>query len=1002
MFGYNFVCEIFYIYVCSCFMTFRPSDDVLEQLSADAQLSNTLENIGYSEWASSQWERLFFNANDEDQSWNNLQYGNSDVINQLVGSEPVEEIKSPDLSELLGNSESNGNVIVKSSIEQNEQSEQDFSIDLSEIQSVKPQNSDLSENNQQEIVQNNQQDIVQNNQQDIVQNNQQDIVQNNQQDVVQNNQQDVVQNNQQDVVQNNQNVAQSIENRGEQNDVQNLQEQQNSLNLSDENVSIDGKMGDNERISIISEIEWSVHSSLDLLVDGQWDKIVKKYKIIHHIIFRWWIFIFTVILWILAWVFVQVKANQFGNINIIKDSLISDVNNFSNELVVADSSDWDGGDIRVAVPYGFSKIDWNKLLTKSNLLSYKWIILPQLASIDVKSDRLISLDDFENKEISRTDLENLINVLIKNNSLNKVMKNLPNVSDYKWKGQTLEWWLMEGFSLWCMFTKKVSDAVCDKFLDIFYKYGKYYNLSDYDADLLQLVKEIKRQHKSVEPICEMIKEYVLHSNSVPSDTLDSVMNYCSEEDQLYYKKIVGFIEVENSLSQPELSSIVFDDPDINAYKLLSAQQSLHKILEGANINEGYVISYLNFVQNLINKDRCTHKYLGALYTDLLYVYNMDDLYDKLLKKGLLSSESSEIKSKIDQINKWNRLLKNESLLACLTTPNINLSEWTFTGNVGQEKTIEDIFARYYWMTDRLKIRRVSKVSDDKLRVQSEIFSDKIYSATASETLKATIYLYRRDDALYVEEINIASQPVLSDILNVYAKSTLVTFDAMIWYIDEQVWFWYKAPVQNFEKQKSLCEQLREKENIIVYNCDDFNILLYGWDWSIEYSFILENWILQTFTVSDEDLEKVIKKNFGNILFNKDNTPTIVTSIVEFELEKAEEPDNNIEKKLQVIDQFRIHFKLIPIIYDIEWEDSIFLVEFTLWDEFTLRARYNLDTHLLTRISYYECEKTLEIRNLTIEVSADNEGVLTEILNNPRIFLTRANPSAFQKYQKMCD
>jgi hypothetical protein len=90
------------------------------------------------------------------------------------------------------------------------------------------------------------------------------------------------------------------------------------------------------------------------------------------------------------------------------------------------------------------------------------------------------------------------------------------------------------------------------------------------------------------------------------------------------------------------------------------------------------------------------------------------------------------------------------------------------------------------MTDRLKIRRVSKVSGDKLRVQSEIFSDKIYSATASETLKATISLYRRDDALYVEEINIASQPVLSDILNVYAKSTLVTFDAMIWYIDEQV------------------------------------------------------------------------------------------------------------------------------------------------------------------------------------------------------------------------
>ena len=159
--------------------------------------------------------------------------------------------------------------------------------------------------------------------------------------------------------------------------------------------------------------------------------------------------------------------------------------------------------------------------------------MPQLASIDVNSDKLISLDDFENQEISRTDLENLIDMLIKNNSLNKVMKNLPNVSDYKWQWQTLEWWLEWGFSLWCMSTKKLSDSVCDKFLDIFYKYGKYYNLSSYDSDLLKLVKEIKRQHKSIEPVCEMVKEYVLHSNSLPSDALDSVMNYCSEEDQHY-------------------------------------------------------------------------------------------------------------------------------------------------------------------------------------------------------------------------------------------------------------------------------------------------------------------------------------------------------------------------------------------------------------------------------------------------------------------------------------
>jgi len=130
-------------------------------------------------------------------------------------------------------------------------------------------------------------------------------------------------------------------------------------------------------------------------------------------------------------------------------------------------------------------------------------------------------------------------------------------------------------------------------------------------------------------------------------------------------------------------------------------------------------------------------------------------------------------------------LKNESLLAQLTTPNITVSNGQFSGSIAPDKTIEDIFARYYLMTDRLRIRKTSKISDSKLRVQAEIFSNQIDSV-ADGTLKATISLYRRDNVLYVEEINIANQPVFSDILNVYASSSLVTFDAMIWYIDEQV------------------------------------------------------------------------------------------------------------------------------------------------------------------------------------------------------------------------
>jgi hypothetical protein len=62
----------------------------------------------------------------------------------------------------------------------------------------------------------------------------------------------------------------------------------------------------------------------------------------------------------------------------------------------------------------------------------------------------------------------------------------------------------------------------------------------------------------------------------------------------------------------------------------------------------------------------------------------------------------------------------------------------------------------------------------------------------------------------------------------------------------------------------------------------------------------------------------------------------------------------------------------------------------------------VNTHLLTRVSYVACNKTLEIRNLTIEVSANNSAQLTEILNNPRIFFANANSAAYRKYQRMCE
>ena len=85
----------------------------------------------------------------------------------------------------------------------------------------------------------------------------------------------------------------------------------------------------------------------------------------------------------------------------------------------------------------------------------------------------------------------------------------------------------------------------------------------------------------------MVKEYTLHVGS-STDDLVTLMWYCGKDDEEYYRKLVDFVDLENSLLQPELSNKVFSNPDLNAYKLLSAQQTVYKILEWTSLNELYI------------------------------------------------------------------------------------------------------------------------------------------------------------------------------------------------------------------------------------------------------------------------------------------------------------------------------------------------------------------------------------------------------------------------------
>lgn len=913
-------------------MTFRPSDDVLDEVSNQPIIStNENDSLNQIEW----WH-IFQQPNDWDDQWNFL---NQEVSSTMPDIQ-WEEVKAPDLSELLKEKWDSLESKLKNDT-QIKEGESDNSPDAnqSDLKDSIQQDSSVSEEKMQDVT----------------------------------------------TVESNRDWQKDeLEDKIPENPVQSQ-----DIWLS----AVDWKLPDEERIKIVSWMEWSINSSLDFLVDKNWESIVMKYKKIHRLFFRWWTFFLAALLWIIWWTLFQVKAGSSYNVEMINDNMIDNKTAWrettSAEIFQKLSDDW--VDVVTLVPYGSALWDDKSFQTKSNLISYKWVTLPQLAFINV-NENFISLSDFNAQQLNRDDIKSLINTLIINNNIYRKTTNLPNIEDLRWNGITFEWNMIDWFNLKCLDNKKASDFVCDKFLDNFFKYGKYYDLSKYATELSKLTKDIRKYGKDTEPICNMIKEYTLRAWAV-SDTLLSIMENCWEDDYKYYKKLISFIDLENSLRQPDLSDRVFDDPDLNAYKLLSALQSVYKILDWTSINENYIKSYLSFVQALLNKDNWNNRYLAPIYKDIIYVFNADELYQKLMQKWKLSSE---LKLQIDQINNWNSLYGYVSLISQLTTPNLIKNDGEYTGMEVEQKTIDDIFAQYYAMTDRLTIRKVTKLSDNEIRVQTEMFTDKIMAATDWETLKITVVLRKQDNLLYVDSIKVANQQKFTDILSIYAKEWNATFYAMMWYIEEQVWMWYEKMSKDADYQPTFCEEIQERSDISVYTCDESHISLYKWD--IEYNFDLENWVLKSFTISDESLESELKNKLEWVMFMKNETPTIITSIIDFSIETQ---DDNIEKKLDIFNQFRIHFKLVPDdIHDIEWESDEFLVDLTLWD-FKLQGRYNTQTHLLSKIMYTDCSENVEIRNLTISITTENDSQLIEILNNPRIFLTQANPAAYKKYQKVC-
>jgi hypothetical protein len=302
------------------------------------------------------------------------------------------------------------------------------------------------------------------------------------------------------------------------------------------------------------------------------------------------------------------------------------------------------------------------------------------------------------------------------------------------------------------------------------------------------------------------------------------MQQCPTDQWQQYKTLNEFITVDQDIANNIISSNTSTNPNINAYKLLSLQQILYKNLQAGNPNKNFLISYLNYSQQLINKPNA----LAPLYKDMLYRINTNILLPKLetsTSKTITKTEINQIINQITLLNRGNPTLQDKGLESLLTTP--ELIQYREIGTVNTTiRDINELITPLLELTDNLRIQRTTIAEDQQtVDFQLEIFSPQIL-AVFGESIKAKITLFRKGEMLYMQNLTLINLVDLTTYLQNAIQGTNTTLPQLIGMINENISFYYQPP-QPLQPQKSLCESIKEDiSDASILSCTSTTIDLF--------------------------------------------------------------------------------------------------------------------------------------------------------------------------------
>lgn len=644
--------------------------------------------------------------------------------------------------------------------------------------------------------------------------------------------------------------------------------------------------------------------------------------------------------------------------------------------------------LQVEIIQWYISVTGDYIEASNNLVKYKWYILPRFfyfyKTLPLEDIAYFSQDDYETKELDYF-IQNILVAKTETTQKQSANVQLP-----------VKWTIIENFDLGCMFQNKLYQDICDKHITEFLNVFFVYKLSNDYPWLETAFNTIIKKEQYNKLLCESMDKYIMYSNDTNA-TIEGLVRKCGTGSIEKFRKVTAFIEIQEELNNKQISKSVYNDNDINAYKLLSIQQMVYKDIINNRANTDSILQYLNFLKELL-----IIKKIDTFYKDMSYRFNNKYIHTRIENPNNPISknrkyEADEIIKQITVINNGSELLGLQGLIYQIKNQKLLPSPIAIEI---QTKNSEDSISTLLNQFSYLKIKE-KIFSGGNIVINGDLIINDPKGYEQKLKLNVMLLLHYQENKFIVKKITIEGQTALNTVIKEILSKKEYSLGEMKEYIEQNFAFYDKAA--QTDVWDLLCNQIKKKIiDIEVDMCTSSSITAKKTFQNkiITYEITFENYKIKKLVISDPKIQTIIDTKLENISTNEVNFADIIGGIINYSEPLTQATAAAWASNMIIITEKVKNYLGINII-DIAEKNGKILIEFDIWN-INFIGNYNVTKHIIYPIYFKDIllnKLPAKIINFSLSLDDESKTDIYKFISDPLEYIKTISPESYILYDK---